>query len=132
MIPCEYYRKSNVPPMATFLKKSDYFFKNGKSYTDFFLKESRICQCCQKSRYNVIASTACVPSQAEFFQFSKRRKIEKIACRGKFPPNPLCAQKSQNVLLEFLIFSLIFCTNIPRNGTEDCVKYFHQSITERT
>ena len=29
-------------------KKSDYFFKNCKSYTDFFLKETRIYQCCQK------------------------------------------------------------------------------------
>ncbi len=94
LIPCGYYRKSNVPPMATFLKKSDNFFKNGKSYTDFFLKESLICQCCQKSRYNVIASTACVPSQADFFQFSKGRKLEKNACRGKFPPSPLCTQKS--------------------------------------
>ena len=29
-------------------------------------------------------------------------------------------------------FTHFFCTNIPRNGIEDCVKYFHQSITERT
>lgn len=78
------------------------------------------------------ANTACVPSQAEFFQFPQKRKLEEIACRGKFPPSPLFAQKSQNVLPKFLIFHSFFCTNIPRNGIEDSVKFFHNLITERT
>ncbi len=59
-----------------------------------------------------------------------------IKCRGKFPPlAPSASKNSQNVLPEFLIFHSFFCTNIPRNGTEDCVKCLssihHRKVARR-
>lgn len=43
-----------------------------------------------------IASTACVPSQAQFPQVSSKWKLEKVGLHGAYPPDPLCTPKLSN------------------------------------
>ena len=74
--------------MATFLKKVWLFFQKREKLYRLFLNKSCIYQRYRKSRYNVIASTACVPSQADFSNFPKDGNLKKMLVGGSFPLAP--------------------------------------------
>ena len=54
----------------------------------------------------------------------------KVSAYRKFPPNSLCVQKPRNTLPGFLVFSLIFCTNILHGRIVDFVKSFQKPCSE--
>jgi len=64
------------------------------------------------------------PHRLNFFNFPQSGNLKEIACRGKHPPNPLCAQNPQNALTGFLVFPLTFLHEQPQKQDGRLCKIF--------